>query len=157
MLVFLVGNRYFSKLSPLLETRHCIKAEWPAWPGPAWLYSLPCILQPTGPAQCSVLQTLLATHIQCICTISLFTKISYLLPELSLQGGLLFFPKILLKKLLKNTSWGAPGWLNQLSICLWLGSWSRGPGIQPHIRLLAQRGVCFSLSPCSCSLSVSNK
>ena len=58
---------------------------------------------------------------------------------------------------------GVPGWLNWLSICLWLGSWSQSPGIKPCIGLPAQWGVCFSLSlcpsPCSCSLSLlfSNK
>ena len=46
----------------------------------------------------------------------------------------------------KNLSKGVLGWLSWLSICLWLRSGSQGPGIQPHIRLSAQRGVCFSLS-----------
>ena len=41
---------------------------------------------------------------------------------------------------------GAPGWLNQLSVCLHPRSWSQGPGIEPCIRLPAQRGVHFSLS-----------
>ena len=59
----------------------------------------------------------------------------------------------------------APSWLSQLSICLWLKSWSQGPAIKPHthVRSPAQRGVCFSLSlwPSthlySLSLSLSNK
>ena len=62
----------------------------------------------------------------------------------------------------KRMSFGAPGWLSQFSVCLWLRTWSRGPGIE----VSAQCGVCFSLSlcplrthPCSCSLShsLSNK
>jgi len=40
---------------------------------------------------------------------------------------------------------GTPGWLSRLSSCLQPGSWSQGPGIESHIRLLAQRGACFSL------------
>ena len=43
---------------------------------------------------------------------------------------------------------GAPRWLNRLSICLHLRSWSQGSGIKPHIRLPAQRGAYFSLSLC---------
>ena len=41
---------------------------------------------------------------------------------------------------------GAPGWLSWLSVCLWLESWSRDPGIQHPIGLSAQWGVCFFLS-----------
>ena len=40
---------------------------------------------------------------------------------------------------------GAPGWLSQLSICLWLRSWSRCPGIKSCLRLPAHPGACFSL------------
>ena len=36
---------------------------------------------------------------------------------------------------------------------LWLRSWSWGSGIESHIRLPAQQGVCFSLSLYACSLS----
>ena len=54
---------------------------------------------------------------------------------------------------------GVPGWLSQLSLCLWLRSQSRGPGIKPHIGLPAQWGICFSLSLCPfpylCSLCLS--
>ena len=53
---------------------------------------------------------------------------------------------------------GAPECLRQLGICLWLGSWSQGPGIQSCIGLPAWRGTCFSLSVCLllwlCSLSL---
>ena len=55
----------------------------------------------------------------------------------------------------ENTQAGAPGWLNQLSVCLLL----RDPGIEPCIRLPAQWGVCFSLplcpSLCLCPFSLS--
>ena len=54
---------------------------------------------------------------------------------------------------------GVSGWLNQLSICLQLRSWSQGPEIEPHIGLLTHRGACFSLSlccfPCLCALILS--
>ena len=61
---------------------------------------------------------------------------------------------------MKKTYIGTPGWLSRLSVCLWLRSWSQGPGIKPHIRLPA-RWACFCLSLClllpllvlSCSLS----
>ena len=33
-------------------------------------------------------------------------------------------------------------------------SWFQGPGIQPHVRFPAQRGVCFSLSLCLSALVV---
>ena len=38
-------------------------------------------------------------------------------------------------------------WLSRLGICFWLGSRSRGPEIESQIRLPAQLGACFSLSP----------
>ena len=38
------------------------------------------------------------------------------------------------------------GWLRQLSVCLQLRSRSQGPRTEPHIRLPAQQGVCFSHS-----------
>ena len=40
---------------------------------------------------------------------------------------------------------GMPGWLSRLTIRFWLGSWSQGPGIESHIGLPVQWGVCFSL------------
>ena len=61
---------------------------------------------------------------------------------------------------------GVPRWLSWLSVSLWFRSWSQGPGIEAHIRLPAQKGVCFSLSfyctPCCVlslvfSLSLSNE
>ena len=62
----------------------------------------------------------------------------------------------------ENNSFGMLGWLKQFSLCFWLRSWPRGPGIKPCIRLPAWWRVCFSLSlspspPCSCSLSISLK
>ena len=53
---------------------------------------------------------------------------------------LAFFP-------FKKKLWWTPGWLSRLSICLWLRSWSWGPGIEPHIGRPALRGVCSYLSP----------
>ena len=50
---------------------------------------------------------------------------------------------------------GACRGLSQLSIGLRLRSWSQGLGIEPCIRLPAQWRACFSLSLCSCSLSLS--
>lgn len=55
----------------------------------------------------------------------------------------------------KTEEEGAPEWLSQLSVCLWLQ-------FDPHIGLPAQCGVCFSLSLCSspphlCSLLLSLK
>ena len=49
-----------------------------------------------------------------------------------------------LEKMMKR--WG-PRWLNQVSVCLWLKSWSQGPEIKPHIRLPAQWGAYFFLLP----------
>ena len=46
----------------------------------------------------------------------------------------------------QNGSMGAPGWLRQLSIYLWLRWWSQGPGIESCTGLPAQWGICFSLS-----------
>ena len=54
----------------------------------------------------------------------------------------------------------APGWLSQLSVCLWLRSWSQSPGIESDSLL---RGEPASPSPSAChsawdlSLSLSNK
>lgn len=48
-----------------------------------------------------------------------------------------------------------PRWLSQLNVCLRLRSWFQSPGIQPHIRLPAQQGVCFFLSFCPSSPLVS--
>ena len=63
---------------------------------------------------------------------------------------------------LRRMFW-APGWLHQLSVCLWLGLWSQGPGIELWVRLPAPGGVCFSLSlrpshrhVCSLLLSLSH-
>ena len=62
-----------------------------------------------------------------------------------------------------NQYLGVPGWLSQLSVCLWLRSLPWGPGIEACIRLPAQRGLCFSLSLwlslhlCPLSLSQINK
>ena len=62
-----------------------------------------------------------------------------------------------------NKKWqeGVPGWLSRLGIFLRLKSWSQGPGIEPCIRLAAQRGICYSLSLCLplllLVLSLSNK
>ena len=53
-----------------------------------------------------------------------------------------------IKPILKNSWSKALGWLSQLSVCLWLRSQSKCPGIESHIRLSAPRGVCFSLSLC---------
>ena len=51
--------------------------------------------------------------------------------------------------------WGwAPRWLNWLSVCLQLRSWSQGPGIKLHIKLSAQWGVSFSPSLCVLILSL---
>ena len=70
------------------------------------------------------------------------------------------------KELSKNSKTGVPGWLSKISLCLQLRSWSRGPGIEPHSWVSAQRGACFSLSLCCsspspsawlCSLSLSVK
>ena len=53
---------------------------------------------------------------------------------------------------------GVPGWLSWLTVCLWLGSWSQGPGIKPHMGLPTQWRVHFSLSPvCLCLLALSNQ
>ena len=49
-------------------------------------------------------------------------------------------------KLKKET--GVSGWFSQLSVCLWLRSWTQGPGIKPHVGFPAPWGVGFSLSLC---------
>ena len=56
-------------------------------------------------------------------------------------------------------SGGEPKWLRWLYLCLGLKSWYWGPGIESHVGLPAQWGVCFSLcpSPPTCVISVSNK
>ena len=48
-----------------------------------------------------------------------------------------------------------PGWLSQLSVCLFLRSWSQDPGIKPHVEFPVQWGVCFSLSLCPLPLPLS--
>ena len=48
--------------------------------------------------------------------------------------------------------WGAPGWLSQSSVCLWLRSWSQGPGTKPHVQLPTQQVSAFPHVPCLCSL-----
>ena len=54
---------------------------------------------------------------------------------------------------------GVPGWLNRLSVCLWLRSCSQGCGMEPCI--WAHCSVRSLLKICcpsySCSLSLSNK
>ena len=50
---------------------------------------------------------------------------------------------------------GAPGWLSQLSVCLWFRSWSRGAGMEFHVWLLAQQRVYFSLCLCPSFLQCS--
>ena len=81
------------------------------------------------------------------------------LPPLSLS---LFLSKINIKKMQIP---GVPGWLSQLSVQLWLRSWSHGSWVQaPHRALCWQlrawsllRILCLSLSlplPHSCSVSV---
>ena len=54
---------------------------------------------------------------------------------------------------------GLPGWLSWLNICLQFRSWTQGPGIKPHVGLLAQQGVSPSAPSapplCSCSFSLS--
>ena len=42
---------------------------------------------------------------------------------------------------------GVHRWPSQLSICLWLRSWSQGPGIELHIGLHGQQTVCLYLYP----------
>ena len=49
---------------------------------------------------------------------------------------------------LQNYFRGAPVGLSRLSVCLQLRSCCQGSGIEPRIRLPAQRGTCFSLSLC---------
>lgn len=53
---------------------------------------------------------------------------------------------------------GVLGWLSQLDVCLWLGSWCRGPEARPLVGLPARWGTCFSLSlcpsPCLCVLTL---
>ena len=47
----------------------------------------------------------------------------------------------------KKCKWGVPEWFSQLSVCLLLRLWTRGPGIEPHIRLPAQPGMGGLLLP----------
>ena len=48
---------------------------------------------------------------------------------------------------IKMSYLGAPGGLRWWRVHLQLRSWSQGPGIEPHVGLPAQWGVCISLSP----------
>lgn len=80
------------------------------------------------------------------------------------RGNYSVSPGILLSwsklDLLKCITPGAPGWLSQLRICLWLRSWSCGPGTEPHGGLPAQQRVLLSLPlslPPTCARSLSNK
>ena len=59
------------------------------------------------------------------------------------------FKKYLLNLVVRSheCSW-ARGWLSWLGACLRLRSWSQSPGIQSHVTLSAEQGVCFSLSLC---------
>ena len=50
---------------------------------------------------------------------------------------------------------GAARWLSWLSLCLWLRSWSQGPGIEPFVGLPAQQRACFSLFPLVLALLLS--
>ena len=66
--------------------------------------------------------------------------------------------------LLKNNQTGTAGCLSGLDTCLWLRSWSWGPGIRPQVQLPAQWGVCVFFFPlpwpprsCTLSHTVSNK
>ena len=71
--------------------------------------------------------------------------------------AILILDKIPFKIRLLQGAWVA----HWLSVCLLLRSWFQGPGIKPHIRLLAQQRVCFSFCPsprlCSFFLSQINK
>ena len=42
------------------------------------------------------------------------------------------------RRLKSNGKEEVPGWLSQLSVCLWLRSQSQGPKIKPQVRLPAQ-------------------
>ena len=73
-----------------------------------------------------------------------------------------FFSETGSLKVASHMTWllGVSGWLSPLSIYLQVRSWSRGPGAEPSVWLLAQWEICFSLSlcpwpPCSFSLSLS--
>ena len=55
-------------------------------------------------------------------------------------------------QVIKKAISGVSGWPSQLSICFQLGSWSQGPGMEPHIGESAQQVVFFSLYLCFCSL-----
>ena len=78
------------------------------------------------------------------------------------KGNWLFlqslFSQLVYKLLfLKDFIW-MPGWLRWLGICLWLRSWSRGPGIELGSSLFSTGSASPPTpSPCSCSLSLSNK
>ena len=65
--------------------------------------------------------------------------------SLSLSLSVSLMNKYSLKQLLvENFYVGAPGWLSWLSIFLQLRSWSRGPGIEPHVGLPAEEGAGLS-------------
>ena len=59
-----------------------------------------------------------------------------------------------LKYIINGGTWVC---FSRLSVCFRLRSWSLDPGMEPHIRLPTQQGVCFSLcpSPNSCFLALS--
>ena len=44
---------------------------------------------------------------------------------------------------------GVPGWLSQLRSAFSSGPELIGSGMEPHVRLPAQQGICFSLLLCS--------
>lgn len=53
---------------------------------------------------------------------------------------------------LRKKNPGAPGWFSQLSVYLWLSSWSQPPGIQrsgASHQSPCSWGICFSLSLCT--------
>ena len=57
---------------------------------------------------------------------------------------------------------GMPGLFSRLIVWLWLGSWSQGPGMEPHLGLPAQPGslllpLPLSVAPPASALSLCNQ
>ena len=95
-----------------------------------------------------------------------------------MEGNLMFFkyvgqclmyarysPSVFNSEFLRTYFWGTPGWLSQLSVWLWLRSWSHGSWVQApcwalcrHLRAWSLLQIlCLPLSltlPCSCSVSL---
>ena len=70
-----------------------------------------------------------------------------------LPSNLLNYTSVLATIFIKKNI-GAPGWLSQMGICLLPRSWSRGPGIEPHIYSCSLvRGESASPSPSAAPLS----